>query len=313
MLFIALAFNGVAAAAAQAQDQPRIVPFRTAHVRYDMTLQGAGEELRFQGEGDIDAARNAGRLTLQIPGVASTEIITIDGRAYIRDPNSNQWIYSDAATAGRGMGISGDNAVPDLSLFSFVRVGSETVGGAPTTHWRADVDFAELAGQLGLGPEEAAQLEEVGLVGTLDVWVGNNDSYLHRYAANFQSSIPDPQTGRATTFTIAITVTFSNFNAPVQITAPANAVPAPASSAAASGGTGRGGTGQSQPAMPRTGGGGLATGSASTEPEALGTVESLAGAARGTSITIAAAVGMVVVLVATTGLIFGRRRRYTSR
>ncbi len=302
VVFLSLAFNftfyEVARAAAQAQDQPTIVPFQTAHVRYEMRVLVVGEQVRFGGEGDIDAARNASRLTLQIPGVTSTEVIAIDGRTYVRDPDRNQWIYTDEAMAGSGLGLSGNAAVPDLSPFQFARVGPDMVGGAPATHWRANVDFAELSDQLGLDPEVAAQLEEVGLAGTIDIWVGNNDSYLHRFAINLQSSIPDPQTGQPVNFTIAMSMTFSNFNAPVQITAPANASPAPATGGAITTPSGRGGTGQSQPTtMPRSGGGGIAAG---------------AWMARAAGAGIAMAAGAMAVLTAATGLIF-RRHRSTSR
>lgn len=300
LLLLSCAFSGVAPAAAQGQDQPTIAPFRTARVQFQTTVWAAGEEVRIGGEGEIDATRNAARLTLQVPGAGSTEVITVGGRVYVRDPQSNRWIvFDDATAAGSAAPMGGNIAAPDLSGVSFTRVGPETVGGAPTTRWRAEVDLADLAGQLNLDPAQAAQLEDADLEATINIWVGEGDNYLRRYTVELRGDIPDPQTGRAMPFEVALSLTFSNFNAPVQITAPADAVPA--SSLDSRGAGGQGGTGQGLPTMPRSGGGGMA--------------DRAADAAPGTAVAPAAltAAGALALLAATGGVVFARRRQVVSR
>ena len=221
-LFCALA--GAGAGATLARDEaPAITPFATAHLVIAGMVSAQGQELPVQGEGDIDAARGASRLTVALLG-AAFETIVVDGRTYNRSGTTGRWEYSEGAGAN-GFNAARlapyDPATIRAAGRNFVRIGPETIDGAATTHWRADADLARLIGVVpGAGPggfDSSAA--------TMDLWIGDADWRLRRLVVVSQGATPTASAA-ASPPRLNLTLTFSNFDQPVPIIAPLGAVPA---------------------------------------------------------------------------------------
>lgn len=208
----------------RARDEaPMITPFATAHLVIAGTVSAQGQELPVQGEGDIDAARGASRLTVALLG-AAFETIVVDGRTYNRSGTTGRWEYSEGAGAG-GFNAARlapyDPATIRAAGRNFVRIGPETIDGAATTHWRADADLARLIGVVpGAGPSGFDSS-----AATMDLWIGDADGRLRRLVVASEGAAP---TASAATGPprLNLTLTFSNFDQPVPIIAPLGAVPA---------------------------------------------------------------------------------------
>jgi hypothetical protein len=245
--WLALA-GGAAGARAEA---PPIAPFTTAHFRLEGTVTTQGQELPIQGEGDVDADRQASRLTIALLG-AAFETIVVDGRTYSRNPASGAWQYSEGRTEG---GFDPARLAPyDPATIAaagrdFTRVGTEPIDGVATTHWRADADLARLLGGV---PGTGRNGIGAGTATKMDLWIGEGDNRLRRIAIDSQGTTVDGA-GTASPFRLALAMTFDNLDAPVSIIAPPGATlaptPGPTPAAGVSGvSIGRGPAGVSGPA-----------------------------------------------------------------
>jgi LppX_LprAFG lipoprotein len=92
-------------------------------------------------------------------------------------------------------------------------VGSETVAGVPTTHYRGTVDYAETLDQLT--PELRAQLEQqLSAAGTqtatIDVWI-DADGTVRQLAQESESTLGP----------VTVTMTIEEYGVPVDVTPPA--------------------------------------------------------------------------------------------
>jgi hypothetical protein len=248
VLLVVLVLAGLRGEAprASADEAPALTAFKTAHVSISGTITAQGQQLPVQGEGDIDAATDASHLTIGLLG-ATFETIVTGGRTYVHSPTTNRWEYSEGNQAG-GFNFARlapyDPATIRAAGRNFTRVGPEEVAGAPTTHWRADVDYARL---LGIGGGSQGGFGLATNAATMELWIGATDTYLHKLSVDAQGRTSDP-TGTPNVFQQALTLTFSNFDAPVNIVAPAGAVPAGTPAALASPPAGGGAAISSAPA-----------------------------------------------------------------
>ena len=100
------------------------------------------------------------------------------------------------------------------------RVGTEQIGGEPTTHYRADIDLAKIAAKLpaGLPADLKSTFAAVGDGGRLptDVWVGA-DGLVHQVSMQMTMG---SLLGRKIDMSMSVTETFDHFGEPVDIAAP---------------------------------------------------------------------------------------------
>jgi hypothetical protein len=237
LLSLGIALGGGAPVAAGGL--PQMATFKTAHLRIDGSLKASSpaenEEITItgQGEGDVDTARNAsqGKFALAYASKAegksereTLEMVVVDGRTYWYDPQAKQWVWVDNGPGSGGATLSpafDDPKQFGADQFAFMRVGPEVIDGAPTTHWHADLDYGKLLDPDG---KSAAGAGATTMLATMDLWIGDADSYLHRFTFALQFSAPD-QSGQTSTAAGSLTMTYSNFDAPVRIVPPAGAVP----------------------------------------------------------------------------------------
>ncbi len=238
---IALAARGAAPVAAT--PLPALATPRSAHLALDLTIGGGattGESFTIsaRGEGDIDTARRAMQFTytLRLPtelgGTApasaplTAELIMVDGRIYLRDPATKQWTWLAAPDGSANEALFAPNFAdfggtpPD-----FARVGPELLNGAATTRWHASYDLADLL------PAEPSTTTLPEMTLEIDYWIGDADRYVRRVALGMAFAVPatDESGGN---FSLTMALTYSNFDQPVQIVAPAGATPAAAGNGA---------------------------------------------------------------------------------
>ncbi len=168
---------------------------------------GGNIELRYlQENGDPVIYANAPALSAFIPGGKS-------------------WVRVDLEQAAQKLGIdlsglAATTAQSPASALDLLRangsvetLGTKTVDGVSTTHYRATIDLTKAAANLGsTGQKAMDQFLAHGGTSTVpvDVWIGD-DGYVHKLTI-------DESTGQGH---VSVTLDLSNYGTPVTVTAPA--------------------------------------------------------------------------------------------
>lgn len=205
------------------------------------TVTGAGDLAGFlanpveiSGEG---AAKDPGDFTLDLtanlgPGAIQANVTKVGGGLYasvlgqdVKLDASPQTVRSLDVT-GLAPAISGWITQPEI-------VGTEEVEGVSLVHIRGKVDEAELAADVGgllggLGQEGAVDPGAAGAgsdleTGVVDVWVGTEDMLIHKAEAEVVSADPLAAAPQVKALDLDLTATLSDFDAPVEVTAPTGA------------------------------------------------------------------------------------------
>jgi hypothetical protein len=123
------------------------------------------------------------------------------------------------AGAGAGAGQNPGDILDLLrSVGSVQTVGTETVGGASTTHYRATIELDQVAQNLG-GPLGQVAYDELTKSGAptsvpVDVWVGD-DGLVHQ--VKIDETVPVQSGGTAT---VQVQLDVSDYGAPASVAAP---------------------------------------------------------------------------------------------
>ena len=140
-------------------------------------------------------------------------------------PGGKSWVRVDIEQAAQKLGIdlSGlaatatQNPASALALLqangSVENLGTETVDGVPTTHYRATIDLAKAAANFGSAGQEAlshALAQGAPSSIPVDVWIGD-DGYVHKLTLD--QSLDGAHVG--------VTLDISDYGTPVTVTAPA--------------------------------------------------------------------------------------------
>jgi hypothetical protein len=188
-------------------------------VSLDQTTTIGGQAIPSTASGFVDTAHHRGEMTLQmdlsqLPGGAEAggkteQHMIYDGTALYMSsplftrllPPGKKWMKIDFAELGKQAGIDlgalmqGSNQDPTQALQylkaasgDIVRVGTETVRGVPTTHYKATIDFNKVPDAMPAGQREAVRKsiqQIIKLAGTsrapMEVWIGD-DGIAHRIA-----------------------------------------------------------------------------------------------------------------------------------
>jgi hypothetical protein len=191
--------------------------------------------------------------SLGVISTGTTGYITLQGSAYQLPAADFSTLQSSFSSVASGSGGSSTGALSRLGIdpLHWLRnpsvVGTETVGGAATTHIRAGVNVAALladidtflaktakttaaAGKLPSSIPAASQQKIAAAVknARVDVWTGQSDKTLRKLAL----SLTVPVTGQISTVLggltstgVALTLQYAGLNQPQTITAPANVQP----------------------------------------------------------------------------------------
>jgi hypothetical protein len=203
---------------------------------------GAGANERATGSGVFDFARKQADITVTDPTGQSEEERLIGTVAYLRLPpvaninpalRGKTWIREQLTGArgsalGFGSSSGGDASDPTtvLKLVSRVAyrvdmVGTDSVRGATTTHYRATVDFAKASAKSGASAQQVQRIEQ--LLGTrtfpVDLWIDGQGA-----ARRIQFRFPLPK-GSANSAAgpsgqVTETLEFFDFGTPVSVQPP---------------------------------------------------------------------------------------------
>ena len=189
----------------------------------------ASSEMAFQAPDQMHA-------TLDLTGLGTFEMLLLGKALYMNMPGQG-WVtisLDDAGLSEFGLDPSTlQDVMTDHSLVDYQELvqslggevddlGEETVDGGTFQHYRAAMDFGDLAGAFSdaFGATSALSLEEVSGPLTLDVWVDPDTTLPHKIAANGEFAFG------AGSMVFDATMRFFGYNEPVEIPgAPPDAVP----------------------------------------------------------------------------------------
>ena len=217
------------------------VAARTAKVTLDATITipgpaAAGASIHLTGGGVTDLATRTGDLTVYMPGAGAIEERMVAGIMYMRYPAvrpgvglpaGKTWVSMNfGELCGNASMLGGAGAADPTSVLSQLRnnstsglqdLGSATVGGAQTTHYRATVDLAKaVKTKCPSGPLSAVIAKQAARVPTMpaDVWVDSSDRI-----RQMRISMDMPMASASAH--MDMTVGFSDFGVAVNVVPPA--------------------------------------------------------------------------------------------
>ncbi|HEY2004872.1 MAG TPA: hypothetical protein VGG87_00415 [Solirubrobacteraceae bacterium] len=211
--------------------------------------RGSGKLPASKLELTINALGHHGQLGIVSTG--SNGFVTLGGTAYQLPAADYQKLASSFSSAAAGGGTGGLSKLGINPLHWLTQptvVGSESVGGASTTHIRAHVNVDALLGDLNTFLQKASATGATGSAAlptaispatrqkvasavrnaTVDVWTGSNDKTLRKLLV----SLDFPVTGQISTELgglsaagISLSLAYANLNQPQTIAAPAHVRP----------------------------------------------------------------------------------------
>jgi hypothetical protein len=217
----------------------KTIAAKSARIAMQYTITQPGQPpVKMSGGGAFDMVTGNTEMRMTIPGFGDTEVRLVDGTMYTKLPaeltksfGGKPWVKVDAkAMAAAGLGqLARMSPAEQLGYLKGIgkdvtTVGKETVGGTPTTHYRATVDLDQAAKaaspDLRRGITEARK--SLGFpVLPADVWV-DEDGLLRKFAVTMTVTPPKSAGANAPSgpATVAFTQEYSDLGAPVKITAP---------------------------------------------------------------------------------------------
>jgi predicted RNA-binding protein YlxR (DUF448 family) len=225
---------------------------KTAAFRLDATIRakstsGSSQSATITGSGQADFATKAFTVSINAPSGGTIKILLVHGTEYLQVPAAARsqipgrkaWVSVNlnkvsqaklGASFSQVAAASSDNPTQVLSQLLAVssgvsKVGHATVAGVPTTEYRARVSLDKVAAKVQAkeGPRAAQAIrQQIKALGAttvpVQVWV---DAHHLVRQIRYQTPIPAASTGGPTgSGTAVLTMTFTSFGTPVQLTPP---------------------------------------------------------------------------------------------
>lgn len=225
---------------------------KTATFRLDEIIRvksssGTSQSATITGSGQANFATKAFTASINAPSAGTIRVLLVNGIEYLQVPVGERsqipghrpWVsinlntvsqarlgasFSQIASAGNSNPAQALSQLAAVSR-SVARTRSATVAGVPATEYQAQVNLEKVAAKaLANDGAKAAQAyrQEIKTLGTatlpVDVWIGAH--HLVRQI-RYQVPIPAASTGGAGgSGTAVLTMTFTNFGAPVRLSPP---------------------------------------------------------------------------------------------
>jgi len=221
---------------------------KTATFRLDAMIRaksssGSSQSATITGGGQADFATKAFAVSINAPSGGTIKILLVHGTEYLQVPAAARgqipghkaWVSVNlnkvsqaklSAPFSQVASVSNDNPTQALSQLLAVSSGVSTAGhatvaGVPTTEYRAHVSLAKVGAKEGPNAAQAIR-QQIKALGTttvpVQVWV---DAHHLVRQIRYQAPIPAAGTGGPTgSGTAALTMTFTSFGTPVQLTPP---------------------------------------------------------------------------------------------
>jgi hypothetical protein len=201
---------------------------KSEHMVMTGKLDASGQSISLDGSGDFANKPLKGTFAVSFSGMGQSLAMNeiMDGTTlYLKSPAfagklpaGKTWAKADLASLGKASGLNYSalaSQSPAQALArieaagSVTQVGSDTIDGVQTTHFRiTNLDFSKLAPGAKLPSGSSIKY------GPIDVWVGNDTGYVYRELMSFDFS-ESGQTG-----TMKMQTDFSKFGEPVNVTLP---------------------------------------------------------------------------------------------
>lgn len=162
-----------------------------------------GGSMNMKGHAEVDAANDQEYMLMEMPLVGEMEMVQDGDTVYMKSSmltglmgSDKEWVKLDATDMGdSGMGGSLSGSNDPTAMFEALRgvssgietVGTETIDGVETTHYRATIDLQKA---IAAAPEDQqaemkASLSELGMAEMpVDVWV-DGDGLARRMTLSF--------------------------------------------------------------------------------------------------------------------------------
>ncbi len=188
--------------------------------------------------------------SLGVISTGTSGYVTLQGAAYQLPPADFQRLessFSSVGSSGSSSGLSGLGIDPQHWLKNPAIVGSETMGGAQTTHIRSGVNVTALLGDLNTFLAKtakttsgatsiptsipAATQQKIAAAvrnAQVDIWTGSADKTLRKLTLSLTVPVSGQTStvlGGMTSAGIGLTLQYSDLNQPQTISAPANVRP----------------------------------------------------------------------------------------
>ncbi|HEY8599165.1 MAG TPA: hypothetical protein VIL85_12085 [Thermomicrobiales bacterium] len=231
-LLILCALFATSGLSALAKNEPTIATPRTFRYHADIALNLSGSTATGYGDGEFDLARQAFHLTVvaEEDGMQiRQELILVNNRLYIYSEERQRWEYLDVPAGQAPEGLPATTlpalTVPKHPTATYERVGEETIAAATTNKWRAAGPYNVLLPILSPRTFSGVFIEDTLSV---EAFIGATNNYLYRLNVDEMGTITElsDRPNPPATITSKLTYTYSDFDQPVTITAPAGAVPA---------------------------------------------------------------------------------------
>lgn len=205
----------------------------------DMNVDADGHQVTIHGEGVSAGDGKTGQITMTLPSVGTIEERIADGTIYMNfgdlpfasKLDGKHWVAISldelkqqtgtdlgglADQAGAGGSQQGLEYLQGLSG-DVTEVGTDTVAGAPATHYQASIDYSKVAAKLpGSSADAREKLEKIGVV-PADVWIDGQDRVVKMHMTIDGSAFGGTASGDATA---ELTMEISDFGVPVDVQAP---------------------------------------------------------------------------------------------
>jgi hypothetical protein len=198
------------------------------HVDMNVAAAVQGQVVNITGTGNFDNAKHVGALVAhaKVQGVdLEIDEILAGTTLYLKSPffaaiipKGKTWLKLDLTRTAKAKGIDFDSLISQDPSRNFTqlqassdatKIGDETVGGVATTHYRGHIDISKLP--QGEKIQRATGVE----YGPYDVWIGNDDGYVHRLRESYSYAVAGEKQ------TATLTMNFSAFGKPVTVNVPA--------------------------------------------------------------------------------------------
>ncbi len=232
-----------------------------------------GNGFAVSARGYVDERKRTGELTMDLSGIAGASALPGGGAGTVKLifaypviymntpflagqlPAGKTWMKLDLRKAAQAAGIdlsqlSSLNQDDPTQLLEYLRassggvstVGSETLDGVPTTHYRGTLQLSDILDRLPASDRDAAKaaLEKLGNGGAIpvDVWV-DGQQRVRRMQMSLGASAPTSATGDAGAVSGTVTIDFTSYGAvPPIVPPPASEVFEASSLAGLAGGQG---------------------------------------------------------------------------
>jgi hypothetical protein len=224
-----------------------VYEMETLHQELEMSISAAGEDLSFSGESDVDNVHQRIDMTMDMGMFGGEmEIVMDDGVVYMRSPVfedvGTEWVSLDpskidpaaaAQLGGFGMGTMDPSAYIGLfaGAFDVKASGEQELDGVSTTHYVGTIDlakvlegFSDVVGEdVDAATKEQLEMavEQFRMLGIdkkipFEIWIDAEGlPRRQRIRMDFGKLVPGAEDA-----SMEMTIDFSDFGKPVQITIP---------------------------------------------------------------------------------------------